>query len=57
MSREPLFIAAAVVATAAVGVLVPEPLIGRIALGQRAEVRVDAYPGRAFPATVTKVAT
>lgn len=38
-------------------VYVPEPLIGRVALGQRAEVRVDAYPDRAFPATVTKVAT
>lgn len=38
-------------------VYVPEPLIGRVALGQSAEVRVDAYPDRAFPATVTKVAT
>jgi HlyD family secretion protein len=38
-------------------VYVPEPLIGRVALGQRAEVRVDAYPDRAFAATVTKVAT
>ena len=38
-------------------VYVPEPLIGRVALGQRAEVRVDAYPDRSFPATVTKVAT
>ena len=38
-------------------VYVPEPLIGQVALGQRAEVRVDAYPDRAFAATVTKVAT
>lgn len=38
-------------------VYVPEPLIGRVALGQRAEVRVDSYPDRAFAASVTKVAT
>lgn len=38
-------------------VYVPEPLIGRVALGQRAEVRVDAFPDKAFAATVTKVAT
>ncbi|MFZ5491459.1 MAG: HlyD family secretion protein [Pseudomonadota bacterium] len=38
-------------------VYVPEPLIGRVALGQHAEVRVDSYPDRAFAATVTKVAT
>lgn len=38
-------------------VYVPEPQIGRVALGQRAQVRVDSYPDRAFAATVTKVAT
>ena len=38
-------------------VYVPEPLIGRVALGQRVEVSVDAYPDQAFAATVTKVAT
>jgi HlyD family secretion protein len=38
-------------------VYVPEPLIGRVALGQRAEVSVDAFPDKAFAATVTKVAT
>ncbi len=38
-------------------VYVPEPQIGRVALGQQAQVRVDAYPDRAFAATVTKIAT
>ncbi len=38
-------------------VYVPEPLIGRVALGQRAQVRVDSYPDRAFPAKVTRIAT
>ncbi len=38
-------------------VYVPEPQIGRVALGQRAQVRVDSYPDRAFAATVTRIAT
>lgn len=37
-------------------IYVPEPQIGKIALNQRAEVRVDAYPGRIFAARVSKVA-
>lgn len=37
-------------------IYVPEPQIGKIALNQRAEVRVDAYPGRVFAARVSKVA-
>ena len=39
-----------------VKIYVPEPSIGKVALGQEARVHVDAYPDRAFPATVTKVA-
>jgi ATP-dependent Clp protease ATP-binding subunit ClpA len=34
---------------------VPEPSIGKVALGQEARVYVDAYPGRAFPARVSRV--
>jgi HlyD family secretion protein len=33
----------------------PEPYIGKVALGQEARVSVDAYPGRAFPARVSRV--
>ncbi len=36
-------------------IYVREPDIGKIALGQEARVRVDAFAGRSFPATVTKV--
>jgi HlyD family secretion protein len=36
-------------------VYVPEPDIGRVALGQDARVYVDAYPGRPFPARVSKI--
>jgi HlyD family secretion protein len=39
-----------------VKIYVPEPSIGRVALGQEARVYVDAYPDRAFAAKVTKVA-
>lgn len=38
-------------------IYVPENDIGKIALGQAARVYVDAYPGRAFPAKVSKVAS
>ena len=35
---------------------VPESDIGRIAIGQKAEVRVDAYPDERFPAEVKEIA-
>jgi membrane fusion protein YbhG len=38
-----------------VKIYVPEPSIGKVALGQEARVSVDAYPGRVFPARVSKV--
>ena len=37
-------------------VYVPEPDIGKLALGQEARVYVDAYPDRSFPAHLSKVA-
>jgi len=39
-----------------VKIYVPEPSIGKIALGQEARVYVDAYPDRPFAARVSKVA-
>ncbi len=36
-------------------VFVPETEFGRVRMGQRAEVRVDAFPGRTFPAWVAEV--
>ena len=39
-----------------VKIYVPEPSIGKVALGQEARVSVDAFPGRAFPARVSRVA-
>jgi HlyD family secretion protein len=36
-------------------VYVPEPDIGKVALGQDARVYVDTYPGRPFPARVSKI--
>jgi HlyD family secretion protein len=36
-------------------VYVPEPSIGKVALGQEARVYVDAYPGRPFAARVSRV--
>lgn len=36
-------------------VYIPEPLIGKIRLGDRARVYVDAFPGRPFPAKVREV--
>ena len=38
-----------------VKIYVPEPSIGKVALGQEARVYVDAFPGRAFAARVSKV--
>ncbi len=37
-------------------IYVPEAQLGRVRIGQRAEVFVDAFPGRAFPARVTEIA-
>jgi HlyD family secretion protein len=34
---------------------VPETKLGRVRIGQAASVRVDAYPGRSFPAHVTEI--
>lgn len=34
---------------------VPEPLIGKVALGQEAQIWVDAFPDRPFPARVKKI--
>lgn len=39
-----------------VKIYVPEPSIGKVALGQEARVYVDAYPDRPFSARVSKVA-
>jgi membrane fusion protein YbhG len=38
-----------------VKIYVPEPSIGKVALGQEARVYVDAFPGRAFAARVSRV--
>lgn len=38
-------------------IYVPEPDIGKLALGQEARVHVDAYPRRSFPARLSKVAS
>jgi HlyD family secretion protein len=38
-----------------VKIYVPEPSIGKVALGQEARVYVDAYPARAFAARVSRV--
>jgi HlyD family secretion protein len=37
-------------------VYIPEPQIGRVKLGQKAEVTTDAFPGRTFAGTVSQVA-
>lgn len=34
-------------------IYVPEPQLGRIKLGQRAEITTDSYPGKVYPGTVT----
>ncbi len=36
-------------------VYVPEPQIGLVRLGQRADVTVDAFPGRSFPGLVAEI--
>ena len=36
-------------------VYVPEPSLARVAPGQRAEVRVDTFPGRSFPGRVVEI--
>jgi membrane fusion protein YbhG len=38
-----------------VKIYVPEPSLGKVALGQEGRVYVDAYPGRAFAARVSRV--
>ena len=38
-----------------VRIFVPETRIGQVRLGQRAEVRVDSFPGRVFPAEVEQI--
>jgi HlyD family secretion protein len=38
-----------------VKVYIPEPDIPKIKLGDPADVSVDAFPGRTFPARVTKI--
>lgn len=37
-------------------VYVPEPQVGRVKIGQRVQVEVDAYPGRQFEGRVTRIA-
>ena len=37
-------------------VYVAEPDLGRVTLGQAAQVVVDSHPGRSFPGTVTQIA-
>jgi HlyD family secretion protein len=36
---------------------VPEVDIGKVKMGQRAEVTIDAFPGRSFPGTVKNIGT
>jgi multidrug resistance efflux pump len=38
-----------------VRVWVPEPLLGRVHLGQRAAISVDSFPGREFPGKVVEI--
>ncbi|HLY23511.1 MAG TPA: efflux RND transporter periplasmic adaptor subunit [bacterium] len=38
-------------------VFIPENQIGRVHLNQRAEISVDTYPGRTFPAHVSEIST
>lgn len=38
-----------------VRVWVPEPLLGRVRLGQKAEIAVDTYPGRKFSGRVVEI--
>jgi multidrug resistance efflux pump len=38
-----------------VRVWVPEPMLGRVRLGQKGEITVDTYPGRKFSGTVVEI--
>ncbi len=38
-------------------IFVPEERLGKVKVGQRADVFVDAFPGRAFEGTITEVAS
>jgi len=38
-------------------IYVPEKDVGRIFLGQAAEVRIDSFPGRVFPGKVTYISS
>lgn len=38
-------------------VYIPEPDLGRVKLGQKAEIRTDTYPGKVYPGTVTFVSS
>lgn len=40
-----------------VKVYVPETVLGKVRLGQSAEVTIDSYPGRKFMGTVTQIAS
>lgn len=40
-----------------VRVYVPEPLLGRVRVGQKAALTVDTYPGREFPGRVVEIRT
>lgn len=39
-----------------IDIYVPEPMMGRITLGDEATVTVDSHPGRTFPGVVTNIA-
>ena len=38
-----------------VRVYVPEPSLGRVRVGQKAHLRVDAFPGREFPGRIVEI--
>ncbi|HEY7575898.1 MAG TPA: efflux RND transporter periplasmic adaptor subunit [Thermoanaerobaculia bacterium] len=40
-----------------VRVYAPEPVLGRVRIGQKAAVRVDTFPGREFPGKVVEIRT
>jgi len=40
-----------------VRVYVPEPQLGRVRIGQKAQVTVDTFPGRVFPGRVVEIRT
>jgi multidrug resistance efflux pump len=40
-----------------VKVYVPEPQLGKVRLGQEAQVRLDGYPDKTFPGTVMQIAS